>query len=67
MFSRLRRGGLSLQCGIHAGEECAKDIGYTPEVNEAEAVRRLLAWGFAQKVLRAMSTWAAEVAVSVGL
>lgn len=44
MFTRLRRGGLSLQCEFHVGENCAKDIGYTPEVDEAEAVRRLLAW-----------------------
>ena len=44
MFTKLKRGGLSLQCALHVGEDCAKDIGYTAEVDEAEAVKRLLIW-----------------------
>ena len=44
MFTRLKRGGLSLQCSCHVGEDCAKDIGYTVDVDEAEAANRLLAW-----------------------
>jgi hypothetical protein len=44
MITRLKRGGLSLQCSCHVGEDCAKYIGYTVDVDEAEAVNILLAW-----------------------
>ena len=50
-FIRLKKGGLSLECGLarHRGQGCAKDCGFgsVEPLTEAQVMRRLLAWEFA--------------------
>ena len=42
----LKRGGVSLQCQFHVGEDCWKDVGFGKDnqLDRAECIRRLLAW-----------------------
>ena len=45
-FFYFKRGGVSLQCQIHVGEDCWKDVGFGKDnqLDSAECIRRLLAW-----------------------
>ena len=45
-FFDLKRGGVSLQCQFHVGEDCWKDVGFGKDnqLDRAECIRRLLAW-----------------------
>ena len=45
-FRNLKRGGAALECQVHLGEDCWKDVGYGQyfQLDRAECCRRLLLW-----------------------
>ena len=45
-FRNLNRGGVSLECQAHLGQDCWKDVSFGKhgELDRAECVRRLLLW-----------------------
>ena len=47
-FHELKRGGASLQCQVHIGENCWKDVSFGKyhTLDVEECCRRLLQWEF---------------------